>query len=127
MARSKIIRGQRIDPAKLERAKKLRREMTPAEKRLWSALRGNRVDGLHFRRQQIIHGFIADFYCHTAGVVVELDGPVHRAQSDYDAERDAILAAEGLRVLRFANQEVLDNLKVVLRQIRSACEGALRT
>ncbi len=96
--------------------------MTPAERILWQQLRRNQLNGLHFRRQQIISGFIADFYCHTAGLVIELDGGVHQRQADYDAERDKILAGCGLHVMRFRNEEVLRDLKSVLARIRAACE-----
>ena len=65
------------ETGKKERAHQFRREITPSEAALWQALRANRLGGLHFRRQQIIDGFIADFYCHAAGLVVELDGSVH--------------------------------------------------
>ena len=101
-----IVRGQRIDPAKLKLAKELRRNMTPAERRLWSALRRNQLDGFHFRRQQIIDGFIVDFYCHAAGLVVEVDGPIHdrTEQAEYDAERDRTLETRGLRLLRIRNE-----------------------
>lgn len=125
MPKPNIVTGQRIDPAKLEQAKAQRRHMTPAEKRLWTQLRGNRLDGLHFRRQQIIAGFIVDFYCHAADLVVEVDGPVHRSQNEYDAERSRVLAEHGLRVLRVRNDEVVDNLDDVLTRIREACRGDL--
>lgn len=116
-----VIIGQRIERAKLEQAKAFRRKMTPAERRLWQALRANRLDGLHFRRQQIIDGFIVDFYCHAVGLVVEVDGPVHDGQVEYDAERSRILAARGLKVLRVRNEEVMKNLEEVLSRIREAC------
>src|SRR5438270_611728 len=83
-----IVIGQRVDPAKVLRSKELRRQMTPAERSLWNCLRANRLGGLQFRRQQVIDGFIVDFYCHAAAVVVEADGPVHEQQAEYDAERD---------------------------------------
>ena len=121
MPKDGIITGQKINPAKLERARALRRNMTPAEKRLWSVLRRNQLDGLHFRRQQIIDGFIVDFYCHAAGLVVEVDGPIHDEQSEYDAERDRALTARGLRVLRVRNEEVTRDLEGVLARIRVAC------
>lgn len=121
--RQPIITGQKIDPAKLEQAKALRRTMPPAEKRLWSALQRNQPDGLHFRRQQIIDGFIVDFYCHAAGLVVEIDGPVHDEQVEYDAERSRILAARELRILRFRNEEIMHNLDSVLERIRTACRA----
>jgi very-short-patch-repair endonuclease len=69
-----IVRGQRVSYEMHERAKKLRREMTPTEKILWDKLRANRLKGLHFRRQQIVYGYFADFYCHQHAVIVELDG-----------------------------------------------------
>ena len=77
--------------------------MTPAEAILWQHLRTNKLDGLHFRRQEVINGLIADFYCHEAGLVVEVDGAVHEDRTDADAERDRILTGRGLRVLRFTN------------------------
>ena len=77
MSARNIIVGQAVDSVKVERSKELRKEMTPAEKILWGQLRGRRLRGLHFRRQQVIEGFIVDFYCHAAGIVVEVDGPIH--------------------------------------------------
>ena len=121
MPAQNIVIGQRVDPAKVERSKELRREMTPAERILWQQLRRNQLNGWHFRRQQIIDGFIADFYCHAAGLVIELDGGIHQRQADYDAERDQVLTAHGLRVMRFKNEEVLRDLKSVLARIQAAC------
>jgi very-short-patch-repair endonuclease len=117
-----IVRGQKINPQKLKRAKEMRRNMTPAERKLWAALRRNQLDGLHFRRQQIIDGFIVDFYCHAAGLVIEIDGPIHGKpeQAEYDAERDRILAARGLHLLRVRNEDVIQNLEEVLECIRDA-------
>ena len=68
-----IITNQKVTKEKLQRAKELRRNMTPAEKMLWGELRANKL-GIHFRRQQIIEGFIVDFYCHKASLVIEVDG-----------------------------------------------------
>ncbi len=119
MPKQNIITGQKINPAKLQQAKTLRRNMTLAEKRLWSALRTNRLDGFHFRRQQIIEGFIVDFYCHAARLVVEVDGPVHDEQVEYDAERSRMMAARGLQILRVKNEEVMQNLEDVLKRIRA--------
>ena len=117
-----IVVGQKVDAAKVQRAKDLRRAMTDAERMLWERLRGSRLQGLHFRRQQIIDGFIADFYCHAASLVVEVDGDVHGAQAAYDAERDRVLSRRGLRVLRVGNDEVQGDLDGVLRRIAKACE-----
>jgi len=112
-----IYPGQKIDPEKIQRARILRIQMTPAEKVLWQELRGNKL-GSHFRRQQVIAGFIVDFYCHTSGLVIELDGDIHREQQEYDAERDKILEGMGLRVIRFRNDEVLLNLPRVRTQLK---------
>ena len=105
---------------KRDAAQRMRRNMTPAEEALWQRLRGSRLCGLHFRRQQVIDGFTADFLCREAGLVVEVDGGVHEATRDYDAERDHILTSRGLRVLRFANEEVLKDISAVLHRIRQA-------
>jgi very-short-patch-repair endonuclease len=99
--------------------------MTPAEKRLWQQLRAHRFDGMHWRRQQVIAGFIVDFYCAAAHLVVELDGPIHAAQADYDAARDQVLAAHNVRILRFTNREVNDELDRVLMSIRDAGQNPL--
>ncbi|MBD2102444.1 DUF559 domain-containing protein [Leptolyngbya sp. FACHB-261] len=92
--------------------------MTEEEKLLWQRLRGNRLNGLRFRRQQIIDGFIADFYCHAAK---EVDGAIHQQQAEYDAARDQILTAHNLKLLRIPNKAVRQNLPEVLQQITNAC------
>ena len=114
-----IIPGQRVGGEKLERARELRREMTLAEKNLWQELRGNKL-GIHFRRQQVIAGFIVDFYCHKAGLVIELDGSIHRGieQKENDAKRDKALGEMGLRILRVKNKDVTGNLPEVIGRIR---------
>ena len=119
-----IVTGQKITRAKLQRSKELRRHMTPAERRLWQRLRTNRLDGFHFRRQQIIAGFIVDFYCHQANLIIEVDGPIHDDQRAADEEREAILCSGELRVLRFTNAEILQDLPSVLDSIREALETA---
>lgn len=118
MERKNIIVGQRITSEKYQRSKQLRKEMTPEEKILWEQLRRNNLNGLHFRRQQIIDGFIVDFYCHQAQLVIEVDGEIHDLQVESDQERDAILAARGLKIMRIKNQEIRQNLQDVLQQIR---------
>lgn len=117
--RDGIVVGQIIDRQKIQRSRELRRTMTAAEARLWEYLRSHRLSGLHFRRQQIIDGFIADFYCHAARLVVEVDGEAHRSRADYDAERDQVLRSRGLRVLRVLNDSVLTDLVTVLGQIEA--------
>jgi very-short-patch-repair endonuclease len=106
----------------LERAKKLRQEMTPAEKILWKELKGNKLEGLHFRRQQIVHGYFADFYCHQHELILELDGGIHELQKECDADREEYLMALGFRIIRFENEEITGDLKGVLREIVKACK-----
>jgi very-short-patch-repair endonuclease len=117
-----IVIGQKVTPIKIQRAKELRSQMTQEEKILWQHLRANRLNGLHFRRQQIIDGFIADFYCHAARLAIEVDGEIHQQQAEYDEERDQVLSARGLRLLRIKNEEVRQNLDSVLARIAKACE-----
>ncbi|MCK5381182.1 MAG: DUF559 domain-containing protein [Candidatus Latescibacteria bacterium] len=117
MCARNIVIGQKVNAAKIQRAKELRRQMTKEERMLWQHLRGNRLHGLHFRRQQIIDGFIVDFYCHPAELVVEVDGEIHQQQAAYDAERDRILSARGLRIVRIKNEEVSRDLSGVLSRI----------
>lgn len=116
-----IVIGYKVDLVKVQRAKELRQQMTPEEKILWQHLRANRLNGLHFRRQQIIDGFIADFYCHTTRLVIEVDGKIHEQQVEYDAERDKVLSARGLRLLRIKNEEMRHELDKVLMHISTAC------
>jgi very-short-patch-repair endonuclease len=110
--------GQKLSPGKIEAAKAMRYEPTEAEKALWICLRGNRMDGWHFRRQQIITGYIVDFYCHAASLIIEVDGDIHLQQVDYDRDRDQILCDAGYRVLRFRNQQVIETVEAVLNIIR---------
>ena len=112
-----IVKGQRVADVKVQRSRELRRQMTPEEQILWQHLRARHLCGLHFRRQQIIDGFIVDFYCHTAGLVVEVDGALHGQHPEYDTERDRILTARGLRILRISNENVRQSLDQVLSRI----------
>jgi very-short-patch-repair endonuclease len=114
-----IIPGQKVTKEKLERAKELRREMTPAEKILWQELQANKL-GVHFRRQQVIQGFIVDFYCHKAALVIEVDGDIHDLQKDEDEQREKVLSELGLRIVRFRNDEVVRSLSAVVGKIRES-------
>ena len=116
-----IVMGQKVSRELRERAKELRHNMTPAEKILWEKLRHNRLGGFQFRRQQIIDGYIADFYCHAKALVVEVDGDIHEQQVEYDNNRDTHLISRGFLVLRFTNEEISQNLTMVLRKISDAC------
>ncbi len=98
-------------------AQEMRREPTPAENRLWQALRDHQL-GHKFRRQHAIERFIVDFYCPDADLVVEVDGEVHQYTHEEDALRQEVLESFGLRVLRYTNDEVSGDLDKVLKRIR---------
>ncbi len=117
MSVKNIIPGQSVTKEKLQRARELRREMTPAEKVLWEELRANKL-GVHFRRQQIIQGFIVDFYCHKSALVVEVDGDIHDLQKEEDARREKVLSELGLRIVRFGNDEVVKNVSAMVGKIK---------
>ncbi len=106
----------------VERARKLRKQLTPPEARLWVALRRRAVAGLRFRRQHPIGPFIVDFYCPSARLAVEIDGVTHANDEveAYDARRDLYLERVGLTVLRIPAVYVRDNLDAVLSEIERA-------
>ena len=93
--------------------------MTEAEKRLWSRLRGRRLEGFKFKRQEWVGPFLADFLCSEARLIVEVDGSQHADGAAYDNCRSAYLGKDGYRVLRFWNNEVMADLEAVLTSIRS--------
>ncbi|HEU0233756.1 MAG TPA: endonuclease domain-containing protein [Gallionella sp.] len=99
------------------RARSLRRGMTDVEHVLWQALRGKQLGGYRFRRQHPIGRYIADFTCIEQKPVIELDGGQHQEQLAYDKQRTASLQAQGWQVLRFWNNDVLNNLDGVLTTI----------
>jgi very-short-patch-repair endonuclease len=105
----------------LKRAKQLRRDMTDAERKLWSILRSRQLDGAKFRRQQPIGPFIADLVCQDAKLIVEADGGQH-SEDEADKRRTAYLSSKGYRILRFWNNDILTNLDAVADAIRAALE-----
>jgi very-short-patch-repair endonuclease len=110
--------------APVDHARAMRRQPTPSERKLWFALRNWQVDGLKFRRQVLIGPYIADFFCPAARLVIEVDGATH-AGSETDPRRDQWMRAQGLRVLRVWNNEVMGNLEGVLEIIRAAAREPL--
>lgn len=100
-------------------ARELREKQTPAEALLWQLLRSRQLLGFKFRRQHQFGGYIADFYCHKARLVIECDGSVHdlHEQWHHDQNRDGYMIAQGLRVLRFTNEQVLNETESVLEPI----------
>ena len=103
-------------------ARALRKNSTDAERLLWAALRGHRLNGASFRRQVPIENYIADFICHAAKLVIELDGGQHFSdQSERaDARRSAVIEAQGFKVLRSSNLDVMKNRAGVLETIAAA-------
>lgn len=109
----------------LERARRLRQNMTEAERRLWSRLRGGQLNGLKFRRQHSLPPYIVDFYCETRQLVVELDGSQHNEIAD--RARTRFLERQGLVVLRYWDHEVLRQIDAVLEAIVNMAEGRTLT
>jgi very-short-patch-repair endonuclease len=102
----------------------MRHEPTDAERKLWSILRAKRLAGWKFKRQQPIDRYIVDFVCFEARLIVEADGGQH-AENNNDAVRDAFLAEQGFRVLRYWNNDILTNLEGVATAILAALEAPL--
>jgi very-short-patch-repair endonuclease len=101
----------------LDFARQLRSKQTDCENLLWSRLRAHRLSGLKFRRQQPIGVYVVDFLCPEKNLIVELDGGQHQERAEYDKARDAWLKSEGYTVLRYWNNEVMENLEGVLEDI----------
>jgi very-short-patch-repair endonuclease len=102
-----------------KRARSLRKNQTPAEQLLWSKLRSHGVSGFKFRRQHPVDVYILDFYCHEVCLAVEIDGGHHAEEENrrMDHRRTAFLNKKGIRVIRFWNNDVLDNLDDVITEI----------
>ncbi len=95
------------------RARDLRKNPTEAERILWQHVRRRQLGGFRFRRQHAIGPYIVDFYCFEERVAIEVDGGQHSRQAAYDAERTSFLESEGVRVLRFWNNQVLGEVEAV--------------
>jgi very-short-patch-repair endonuclease len=105
----------------LFRGRDLRTDSTFPERRLWSCLRAGRLCGLKFRRQVAVGPFTVDYYCHAERLVIELDGNSHNDRGRYDRERQEYLESQNLKVIRFSNDDVLQDLEPVLQAILMAC------
>ena len=117
--------GMRKPDKRTQRARRLRRDGTAAERVLWQRLRAIELDGSHFRRQAIIGPYFADFACHERRLIIELDGGQHNMPEGVsaDAERTAFLNSRRYRVLRFWNNDVLANIEGVMSMIVAALDG----
>ena len=101
----------------LEKARKLRKNLTDAEKKLWAVIRKRQINNLKFRRQQPIGKYIVDFVCFEKKIIIEIDGGQHMENKDYDLKRSKWLEGQGFKVIRFWNNEVLENTDAVLETI----------
>ena len=110
----------------IEFCRELRQRQTPAEEILWDSLRNRKLFDKKFLRQYPICVnyigrsiyYIPDFYCHQAKLVIEADGPIHLLKVDYDKNRDEVLKAMGLTILRFTNDQIINDAQSVLNKIR---------
>ena len=114
-----ITQLQHVTRFKVAQSRKLREEMTPAEEILWSHLRNRQVHNLKIRRQQIIEGFIVDFYCASLQLVIEVDGGIHQTEEQHqrDIHRQKVFEARGLREIRFSNEQVINDIQSVFDTI----------
>jgi very-short-patch-repair endonuclease len=116
------MRSLRAEDDRIPRARRLRRATTEAERKLWLGLRSLPMQNSHFRRQATIGPYFADFACHAKRLVIELDGGQHgdALHAASDAKRDAYMRQAGYRVLRFGNNDVMQNIEGVLEVIAEA-------
>ena len=121
MHKAKHYRGGYAVAGLSNLARQLRKEQTRAEALLWQLLRNRQMMGFKFRRQHQFGDYVADFYCHEAQLVVECDGAVHEGNErwQHDQAGDAYLTEHGLRVLRFTNEQVLEDTEIILKEISS--------
>ena len=107
-------------------ARKLRKEPTDAEKKLWRHIRAKQFSGIKFRRQQQIGSYIADFYCAEKKIVIELDGGQH-AEGNHDKVRDLFMGSQGIKVIRVWNNEITTNIEGVMEFIKIQLENRIDT
>lgn len=114
-------------PELIQRARELRKDPTEAEALLWTQLRNRRLGGFKFRRQHPYEVFILDFYCKEARLGIEVDGGIHKIKSsvEYDQDRTEILEEEGVKIIRFWNSEVMNDLEGVVEKILAAVNARI--
>ncbi len=116
----RIVVSPKVRRKMIEIAREFRKEPTVGEKTLWDALRGKKLDGIKFRRQQPVGYFVVDFYSSAYRLVVEVDGTIHESQKEADQARQEILEVLGLAVLRIKTETVEKNLHMALESIRDS-------
>lgn len=117
----------RAKPVTLETARLLRKRMSYSESILWDKLKGKQMLGLRFRPQHPIEFFIADFYCHAARLVIEIDGEIHSEQVEYDDGREAEMEKYGIKIVRFTNDEVNNDIENVLKKIETIIKERIQS
>ena len=102
-----------------DRRREQRKSQTPAEKLMWLYLRGKKLSDFHFVRQYSLGPYILDFYCPRIKLAIEIDGPIHDSSGAvvYDKEREAYLRGQSVKIVRFRNEEVISNTKVVIKRL----------
>jgi very-short-patch-repair endonuclease len=111
-----------------EVARLFRKEPTASEEILWQAIRGRKLDGRRFRRQQPIGIFVVDFYCSAEKLIVEVDGPIHELQREHDQQRQELLELLGLKMVRVTSKQVetdIDSVLALIRQFYTASDPPL--
>jgi very-short-patch-repair endonuclease len=113
---------EEANPKTLENARFLKKVMTESEVILWEQLRNRKLKGYKFRRQYPVASYIVDFYCHECRLIVELDGEIHKQNDnpEYDKGRASELESLGLRIVRFTNEEVEEDISLVLNKISAS-------
>jgi len=110
---------------KCKLAHKMKLNPTPAESLLWDWIHDDET-GFHFKQQRIIGPYILDFYCKSAKIAVEVDGGIHDRRKEYDASRDqSLLHIHGIRVIRFSNEQVMNDTMTVVASIVSECDSSV--
>jgi very-short-patch-repair endonuclease len=104
------------------KARALRKRMTKQESIVWSKIRRRQIKGIYFRRQHPYSIYILDFFSFEAGLVIEIDGEIHLRTKEYDEERTRFLESSGLKVIRFKNREIDENLNRVIDEIKKYLE-----
>ena len=118
--------GAKPDIFKL--AKELRKSETEAEKQLWSRLNKNQIIGLQFRRQHPINRFIVDFFCPKIKLTIEVDGSIHELleYQSHDIGRSEILSDFGITVIRFTNEQIIEQIDSTVEEIKTICKKLLK-
>ena len=112
--------AKRSNSKTMHRAGELRKEPTPAERKLWAYLRGDNLQGVNFRRQHALGNYIVDFVSIKRKLIIELDGSQHLEQEEYDTERTKFLQSMGYIVIRFWNHQIMNEMDNVIKAIEFA-------